>query len=285
MMNGISNAITSPLEDLSPVSDSLSNLPQGFSGEDQAAGANGNSNLESEIQNTLMALAQELQQLEQLISNLGGSQQGGDDSGQGGASGISSGGSASPGASTQSLLAAGPEGGASGPSGAPQSGAGAPAASAGASGAAAPGGALGPNVPSALQPYTQEINAAAKQTGVPASLIGAQILQESSGNPNAVTTNPALGKPDMGLMQVDQDTFQGLQQQYPNLLGGKSAFDPGANIMAGALYDAQMLKQNNGDIGAALTAYNGNADSNYVNEVTAKMNALQNGTPVPGGFS
>jgi soluble lytic murein transglycosylase-like protein len=117
---------------------------------------------------------------------------------------------------------------------------------------------------------------------VPASLIGAQILQESGGNPNAVTTNPALGLPDTGLMQVDQATFQGLQQQYPGLLGGKSVSDPATNIMAGALLDAQLLKQNNGNIGTALTNYNGAADPNYVSEVTSKMSALQNGTPVPG---
>jgi soluble lytic murein transglycosylase-like protein len=136
-----------------------------------------------------------------------------------------------------------------------------------------------------LQPFVQDINNAAKQTGVPASLIGAQILQESGGNPNAVTTNPALGLPDTGLMQVDQATFQGLQSQYPSLLGGKSVSDPATNIMAGALLDSQLLKQNNGNVSAALTAYNGSADSSYVSEVTAKMNALQNGTPVPGGFS
>jgi hypothetical protein len=157
----------------------------------------------------------------------------------------------------------------------------------GVSGAAAPSssGALGLNVPSALKPFVQDINAAAKQTGVPASLIGAQILQESGGNPNAVTTNPALGLPDTGLMQVDQKTFQGLQKDYPDLLGGKSVSDPATNIMAGALLDAQLLKQNNGNTSAALTAYNGNATSGYANDVTAKMTALQNGTPVPGGFS
>lgn len=146
-------------------------------------------------------------------------------------------------------------------------------------------GSLGPNVPSALQPYVQEIDAASKQTGVPASLIGAQILQESGGNPNAVTTNPVLGLHDTGLMQVDQATFQGLQQQYPSLLGGKSVSDPATNIMAGSLYIAQLLKQNGGDVSKTLTAYNGGADPNYVNEVTSKMTALKNGTPVPGGFS
>ena len=61
--------------------------------------------------------------------------------------------------------------------------------------------------------------------------------------------------------------------------------DPATNIMAGALLHTQLLKQTNGNIGATLTAYNGSADPNYVNEVTAKMNALQNRTPVPGGFS
>lgn len=102
-------------------------------------------------------------------------------------------------------------------------------------------GALGPNVPKALQPFEAAINAASKQTGVPASLIGAQILQESGGNPNAVTTNPALGLPDTGLMQVDQATFQELQKQNPGMLGGKSVSDPATNIMAGALLDAQLL--------------------------------------------
>jgi hypothetical protein len=144
---------------------------------------------------------------------------------------------------------------------------------------------IGPKVPSALQPFQQEIAAAAKQTGVPASLLGAQILQESSGNPNAVTTNPALGLADTGLMQVDSATFAGLQKQYPDLLGGKSVSDPATNIMAGALLDAQLLKQNNGNTSAALTAYNGNATSGYADDVMAKATALQNGTPVPGGFS
>lgn len=145
--------------------------------------------------------------------------------------------------------------------------------------------AIGPKVPSALQPFQQEIAAAAKQTGVPASLLGAQILQESGGNPNAVTTNPALGLADTGLMQVDSATFAGLQQQYPQLLGGKSVSDPATNIMAGALLDAQLIKQNNGNVSQALTSYNGNATSGYANDVLAKQSALQNGTAVPGGFS
>lgn len=144
---------------------------------------------------------------------------------------------------------------------------------------------VGPKVPSALQPFQQEIAAAAKQTGVPASLLGAQILQESSGNPNAVTKNPALGLADTGLMQVDSATFAGLQKQYPQLLGGKSVSDPATNIMAGALLDAQLIKQHNGNVSQALTDYNGNATSGYAEQVLAKQTALQNGTPVPGGFS
>lgn len=157
----------------------------------------------------------------------------------------------------------------------------------GASGAAALSGneSIGPKVPSALQPFQQEIGAAAKQTGVPASLIGAQILQESGGNANAITTNPALGLADSGLMQVDSATFAGLQKQYPDLLGGKSVSDPATNVMAGALLDAQLIKQNNGNVSRALTDYNGNATSGYANDVLAKQAALQNGTAVPGGFS
>jgi hypothetical protein len=157
----------------------------------------------------------------------------------------------------------------------------------GASGSTALSGneSIGPKVPSALLPFQQEIGAAAKQTGVPASLIGAQILQESGGNANAVTTNPALGLADSGLMQVDSATFAGLQKQYPELLGGKSVSDPATNIMAGALLDAQLIKQNNGNVSQALTDYNGNATSGYANDVLAKQMALQNGTAVPGGFS
>jgi soluble lytic murein transglycosylase-like protein len=144
---------------------------------------------------------------------------------------------------------------------------------------------IGPKVPSALQPFQQQIAAAAKQTGVPASLIGAQILQESGGNANAVTKNPALGLADSGLMQVDSATFAGLQKQYPQLLGGKSVSDPATNIMAGALLDKQLIDKNNGNVSQALTDYNGNATSGYANDVLAKQTALQNGTAVPGGFS
>jgi soluble lytic murein transglycosylase-like protein len=276
-MNGISNDIMSAFQDLGSLAESLEN-PQGSpsgsgnSGED--LGANRSSNPEQEIEQALAALAQDLQQL---AAQLGGGQGQNNDSG-GGPPSVGSGGG------SRSSLAAEPQSGA--PENQAPPAASTPAASgSGSAGSASGAGALGPNVPSALQPFVQDINAASKQTGVPASLIGAQILQESGGNPNAVTTNPALGLPDTGLMQVDQATFQGLQSQYPSLLGGKSVSDPATNIMAGALLDSQLLKQNNGNISAALTAYNGSADPNYVNEVTSKMNALQNGTPVPGGFS
>jgi hypothetical protein len=85
-------------------------------------------------------------------------------------------------------------------------------------------------------------------------------------------------------MQVEQQTFQGLQQQYPSLAASRFPIPPPTSWPA-VFLDAQLLKQHNGDIGAALTAYNGAADTNYVNEATAKMTALENGTPVPGGFS
>lgn len=44
------------------------------------------------------------------------------------------------------------------------------------------------------------------------------------------------------------------------------------------------FKQNNGNVAASLTAYNGNATSGYADDVLAKQKALENGTPVPGGF-
>jgi Transglycosylase SLT domain len=298
-ISGNSSSAMLPIESLNSISEGPAGPQAGTGGEQQDFGAD-SSNPEAEIKNALNALAQDLQQLTTLLSNLEG--QGQDDGGQdsggipsgngnsgqgGGASDIPSGDSTTNSRRPQSRAVINSGSEPAGPTTAPassSSGA-APSASTGGASGSASGGALGPNVPSALQPFVQEINAASKQTGVPASLLGAQILQESGGNPNAVTTNPALGLPDTGLMQVDQATFQGLQKQYPNLLGGKSVSDPATNIMAGALLDAQLLKQNNGNVGAALTAYNGSADSSYVNEVTSKMNALQNGTPVPGGFS
>lgn len=285
MLNGISSSATSPLDTLSPISENLETPPAGPGNEEQANGAGGSSNLEEEIEDTLKVLAQELQQLATELNGSQGLPQSQDDSSPDGAPGIASSGSSPQNAQPQSLAVADPGSNPSGSNAAAASSGANPLTSAEGPSGAAPGGALGPNVPTALQPFVQDINAASKQTGVPASLIGAQILQESGGNPNAVTTNPALGLPDTGLMQVDQATFQGLQKQYPDLLGGKSVSDPSTNIMAGALLDSQLLKQNNGNLGAALTAYNGSADPSYVNEVTAKMNALQNGTPVPGGFS
>ncbi len=288
MPSSISNSIISAVQTLDSVAEALGNpqgSPAGSGNSSEGPSANSTSNLEEEIKNTLTSLAQDLQQLASL---LGGAQgQNGEGSGGGPPSVGSGGGSSMP----MPDMGGDPSSPAAGRKPVildhqASSSASTPAASgsAGADGASG-AGALGPNVPSALKPFVQDINAAAKQTGVPASLIGAQILQESGGNPNAVTTNPALGLPDTGLMQVDQATFQGLQSQYPSLLGGKSVSDPATNIMAGALLDSQLLKQNNGNVSAALTAYNGSADSGYVSEVTAKMNALQNGTPVPGGFS
>jgi len=158
-------------------------------------------------------------------------------------------------------------------------------------GAAASSGpnTLGPNIPSALKPWTADIEAASKQTGVPANLIGAVVLQESGGKGNVnSTTNPALGLPDSGLMQVDSATFQGLQQQNPGLLGGKSVSDPATNIMAGALLLKQLGANTNdpNKLSSALTAYNGNATSGYASQVSDKLKALNDGTlPVPGGFS
>jgi soluble lytic murein transglycosylase-like protein len=287
MINDISNSISSIPNSTESISGGLQGLQQPLSGQEQEPEASGGSKIEkeiNEIEKTLAALAQELAQLTNAQgASQGVAQNGSDD--QNGTPAISSGGSAPASPSLQMPEAADPGAGLSGPDAAGSNPGTAPAAEASGASGTAQGGAMGPNVPSALQPFMQDINAASQQTGVPASLIGAQILQESGGNPNAVTTNPALGLPDTGLMQVDQATFQGLQQQYPGLLGGKSVSDPATNIMAGALLDAQLLKQNNGNVSAALTAYNGNATPGYANEVIAKQNALENGTPVPGGFS
>jgi len=142
-------------------------------------------------------------------------------------------------------------------------------------------GALSPNVPDVVKQYGPQIQAAAEKTGVPASLLAAQMLQESGGDPNAKTINPDLGLPDVGLMQVDQATFQGLQADHPDLKGQDIA-NPATNILAAAYLDQQLLQQNNGNVSAALTAYNGDATSGYAEQVLAKQQALEQGTKVPG---
>ena len=90
---------------------------------------------------------------------------------------------------------------------------------------------------------------ASEKYGVSYDLLTAIAEQESGFNPNAVSHTGA-----MGIMQIMPATANELKLTHP--------FDAYENIMAGANYISQKLKEYNGDLDKALAAYN--AGSNAV---------------------
>jgi hypothetical protein len=128
--------------------------------------------------------------------------------------------------------------------------------SAGGLGGVSPSGdaKLGAGMPPALGQFKGAIESAAAKTGVPASMLAAQIWQESRGNLSATSTNGGNGLTDTGLMQVNPNTFKELQAKHPELQG-KNLADPETNILAGAYYMKDM-KEQFGNWDLALRAYN-----------------------------
>ena len=84
---------------------------------------------------------------------------------------------------------------------------------------------------------------ASRKYGVSYDLLTAMAQQESGFNPDAVSRSGA-----MGIMQIMPETAKGLGLEHP--------FDAYENIMAGANYISQKLKEFNGDVDKALAAYN-----------------------------
>lgn len=91
--------------------------------------------------------------------------------------------------------------------------------------------------------YDDIIREAAAKYNLDPALIKAVIKKESSFNPRAGSSAGARG-----LMQLMPATFRAM--------GGRNAMDPRDNIMAGAKYLSQMLRQQNGNLSLALAAYN-----------------------------
>jgi soluble lytic murein transglycosylase-like protein len=149
-----------------------------------------------------------------------------------------------------------------------------------------------------LEPYREEILAAAEATGVPANLLAAVIWDESKGIASAGTINGENGLTDAGLMQLNPQTYADLQSRNPELLGS-DATDPQNNIMAGALYLQEQHTQF-GDWDLALRAYNsgplsvdpsdhtisttGFGTQNYVEKVNFYQGLLDQGQALPDGF-
>jgi soluble lytic murein transglycosylase-like protein len=87
------------------------------------------------------------------------------------------------------------------------------------------------------------IEQASDEYGVDSNLIAAVILQESGGNPRAISPKGAKG-----LMQIMDTTAREM--------GMQQAFNPQQNILAGTKYLSQMLERYNGDEALALASYN-----------------------------
>jgi Rod binding domain-containing protein len=87
------------------------------------------------------------------------------------------------------------------------------------------------------------IKQASDEYGVDSNLIAAVILQESGGNPRAISPKGAKG-----LMQLMDSTAREM--------GVQQAFNPQQNILAGTKYLSQMLERYSGDEALALASYN-----------------------------
>jgi soluble lytic murein transglycosylase-like protein len=128
----------------------------------------------------------------------------------------------------------------------------------------------------ALKTYDSTIEAASQVFGVSADLIRAVIMQESGGDPGAVSNKGAKG-----LMQLTDPTAADL--------GVTDPFDPVQNIFGGTRFLARMLKTFEGNLSLALASYNAGPGAvekhggippyeetrNYVKGVLGKMAALR----------
>lgn len=99
--------------------------------------------------------------------------------------------------------------------------------------------------------YTDEINKCADLFGLDKPLLASLILKESGYNARAVSRAGA-----MGLTQLMPATARGINDR---VFDGRYSdfFDPETNICMGAAHLAGLLGTYNGDVTAALIAYNG----------------------------
>jgi len=93
------------------------------------------------------------------------------------------------------------------------------------------------------RPFSEIIKEASEKYGVSEDIINAVIQQESSFNPNAVSSCGA-----MGLMQLMPGTAESL--------GVDNAFNAEQNIMGGTSYLKEKLDEFDGNLPLALAAYN-----------------------------
>ena len=104
-------------------------------------------------------------------------------------------------------------------------------------------------------PYSAQIAAAAKATGLDPQLIYS-VMQTESHGVNGQYSSTGAG----GLMQI-------IKSNWKKMGGRKDIMNPKANIMVGAQILKEQIGLHKGDVAAGLVGYNGNSDPNYVSKV------------------
>lgn len=104
-------------------------------------------------------------------------------------------------------------------------------------------GVVSKSIRARRQHWAPIVQRAASSTGVPAALIDAVITVESGYKPRVVSGAGAIG-----MMQLIPSTAR--------LMGIANPYDPEQNILGGAKYLAQLIRQFSGDAGLVLAAYN-----------------------------
>jgi soluble lytic murein transglycosylase-like protein len=103
------------------------------------------------------------------------------------------------------------------------------------------------------QPFARETNAVGRLVGVDPALLRAVVMQESSGDPNAVSEAGAIG-----LTQLMPIAIRQYAPEAARLLGrpvnARSALD---NLVMGAFYYRDALRRTHGNVEAAARLYHG----------------------------
>lgn len=108
-----------------------------------------------------------------------------------------------------------------------------------------------------IDQWDSQIVNAAKKYNIDPNLLKAIMKQESSGKPNEVSNQGAVG-----LMQL-------LPSTAAELGYSGDLTDPQTSLYAGAAYISKMLKAKNGDLQKAISAYNAGPAGNFNNSETA----------------